>query len=247
MRLDIAQNFDEYARKARLYPAFIAIFPAVFFTIFVLGLKDIVELALIVFSSFGVTLLIANLVRGAGRKIEPELYRRWGGKPTTILLRHAADGKNKTRLRRMHTLLSSFYGEKLPDAIAEKNNPKAADDFYEVATKSLIAVVRSDQRRFARVHEENITYGFRRNMFAIRHLAITVAALTLAVEVFLLIFGNISQYKLLTGAGVSLIAVATWLLAIRETWVKDAAFTYAERLFEALEELVHAPLKHNKS
>src|SRR5437763_3040398 len=82
--MDFTNLFDRYARKARLYPALLTLFP-VFATILILfpmvyesiG-SAIVSLAI----GCGVLMFLASNVRYLGRKKEQQLYKLWGGKPT---------------------------------------------------------------------------------------------------------------------------------------------------------------------
>src|SRR6266496_2103257 len=106
--IDFSNLFDRYARNARLYPALLTLFP-VFVTILVLFpmvyesvWSAIVSLAI----GCGVLMFLASNVRYLGRKKQQLLYELWGGKPTTVWLRHSDRNLDALTKQRYHAFLS---------------------------------------------------------------------------------------------------------------------------------------------
>jgi len=86
------QLFDAYSLRARLFPALMA------------SASLIAALGLLVpwhrlsifhgIASLAVPVILfamADIARRIGKKREPELYRSWGGMPTTRMMRHVDD------------------------------------------------------------------------------------------------------------------------------------------------------------
>src|ERR1700728_226876 len=102
---------DTYARRARLQPALLTALP-IALAVFAWFPPDLLKWATL--SSFltyaGGTALLAQVARDQGKRKQPELYRRWGGKPTTRGLRHR-ETVNHFLLARRHSQLQKL----LPD------------------------------------------------------------------------------------------------------------------------------------
>jgi hypothetical protein len=170
----IANITDPYQRKARMYPALLALFPAIatvilFFSPSASSLANVISVA----ASCGGLYLVSNLSRTLGKRLEPRLYASWGGTPTTQLLRHAdATIEAPTKLR-YHSFLSKKIGAPLPARDQEKENPVAADEIYRSAVRWLLNHTRDE--KFALLLKENIAYGFFRNAFGLKPVGIVVS------------------------------------------------------------------------
>jgi len=124
--------FDSYTYKARFQPALLATLP--------LGLATLswfpnststlgMFWGLVVWS--GGAALLAQIGRDFGKMKEPNLFEKWGGKPTTWLLRHR-NAPNRVLLTVRHSKLQAlFQNVKIPDASAEEKDPSKADEVYE--------------------------------------------------------------------------------------------------------------------
>jgi hypothetical protein len=176
-----------------------------------------------------------GLVRDAGRKLQPELWRSWGGSPSVRRLRWSENDVG--RLQRLHERLSGLVGWTLPSREDELADANAADERYEEA----LGVVRSrtrDQSRFRLLFAENVDYGFRRNMLGVRTTAliIAVAALVTGVIAALLTDGA-GWTRWAIAAGVSFGCGLYWWHVVTPDWVRRTAESYADRLLEAVDEL----------
>ena len=84
----LAGFLSAYPLRARLQPALLAMLPLL--TLLVLApdswtpLKTVFVIAVIA----GVTLLLTQIARDAGRRIEQDLFHQWGGLPSVAMLRH---------------------------------------------------------------------------------------------------------------------------------------------------------------
>jgi hypothetical protein len=235
-------GLDEYTRNARLKPAFLVVLP-IALTIAVLGFKQSATEGTLLglLSSLGFTFLLSQIVRDIGSAKQPWLFQEWGGKPTTIMLRHGDKRLNPLTRARYHQKLNALIPEmQLPSAAQEKESPEHSDAKYESCVDLLLSRTR-DKERFQLLFQENINYGFRRNLWAMRPTGIIICIFTLAALAVL------TRTELKTGAvpwptnlmAISIIAVLLtwWVIRITPQWVRLAADSYATRLLSTIDEL----------
>lgn len=224
---------DAYSRRARLAPAALAAGPPI-----VLAGSSVLALervgGVVGFLLAALLVFLCGLVRGRGRSIEPSLWARWGGPPTTVMLRWSGAVSEHTQ-RRRHGLLESILGEALPTRPAEEADPEGADRRYETAVAALRDLTRS-HTDFLLVAEENAEYGFRRNALGLKPVALAVAAATSIAAVALAVL-EAAPSHFLPAAAIAAGAIVGWTVVVRPTWVQSAAERYAERLLETCESL----------
>lgn len=233
-------GFDEYNRNARLKPAFISTIPVILVGM-ALGLQ-VSALAAGIFTplaSLGLTVLIAQLARDVGKKKEPKLFEAWGGKPTTALLRHSEKTLNPLTRDRYHRRLQQLLGQKFPSAREEAWDPQRADLLYDSAGDFLRERTR-DTKKFQLLFQELINYGFRRNLWALKPIAICVSGIctvaTTALALASVALGP-PDFRSWFTAGLNLLLFVCWLFLITPAWVHVAANEYAKRLLAATDEL----------
>lgn len=187
-----------------------------------------------------------------GNKLQEKLYKTWGGAPTTIVLRHADDtveGPTKMRyMKRLAVLVRDFV---IITAEQERADPKAADDMYRSATAFLREQTR-DTKKYAMIFNENVDYGFARNLTACKPfgIALTLVCLTLCLIGLYhtldmplkdLSLAALAQHPLLLAAtGVELIILVCWIVLVNHEWVRVRGIAYAKRLFASCEEINQA-------
>lgn len=230
---------DAYTIRARLQPGLLAAVPlAVGVTAFFPEGPSWWTWLWAVLVASGGTFLLGELARQVGKAKEAGLFSSWGGKPTTVLLRHRS-APNPVKLTRYHARLRELRPDlELPTAESEQAQPAAADHVYEAATDYLKERARGD----ALVFQANCEYGFRRNALGVRPYGIATSLIGFLANVGALVahlrFGvDASVAMQVVAASVNGILLAVWLLAIKPVWVKTTAFGYAERLLATLETL----------
>jgi hypothetical protein len=235
--VSIANLFDPYVRKARLYPAMLALFP-VFVAILVLfpALYKSIEGALVSLAiGCGVLMFLASNVRYLGLKKEQQLYKLWGGKPTTVWLRHRDRNLDILTKQRYHAFLEKHIPElKMPTPNEETASTISADDFYESAVKWLLEYTR-DKKKYPLVFEENINYGFHRNILALKPIAIAINLLCVGG----ILLNNYLQHHSLTftdmkdvaALSIPLAMLLFWIFLVSPDWVKSIAYAYTRALF----------------
>jgi hypothetical protein len=254
MTLDgiVAKVTDPYDRQARLYPALLCLLPlfaliAVLYAPNVSALTQVVTLAV----SCGGLFLITNICREMGKRLEGQLFREWGGKPTTQLLRHSDGLIDSVTKRRYHAFLSAKINTAFPDAEQEKKDPGKADEAYQSGALWLLDHTRPDVgNQFDLLFRDNITYGFRRNALGVRPLAIVVAIgclfWTLAKEhVVPGAEGKVFDWSALAhlspaaiiSLAVSSLMLLVWVFFFTKTSLRASAFTFAQTLLRTCDVL----------
>ena len=239
MALDSFLKVDTYSWRARIAPVLVALLP-VPLAVFVCfpGSSVVARIVAILGAPALLLWLLSEIGRDLGKRKEPKLWKSWGGAPTTQRLRFATPDTNVALVERYHRLLSELDPTlDLPTAAGEASEPRAADQAYEVATKWLIDKTR-DTDKFKLLFKENVSYGFRRNLWGLKPLALPFAIVGAA----LCVAGGwppVGGVELdwAVACAVSIGLVVFWVGWVRPSWVRIPAEAYADRLFEACERL----------
>ena len=181
--------------------------------------------------------LCGHLGRIRGKAGEEILFARWGGTPTTKLLRHGESPFAAQKLALLHTKLAELTGIEAPSPREERKRPDEADKIYEGYVSHLRNATRR-REEFPLVREELINYGFARNVWGLRPFGIGSSVLGLGAALarlgWLWQSGAASGYEAaLVIAGFNLLLLGFWLFWAREAWVKQVAEVYAQRLLDA--------------
>lgn len=255
---------DRYTREARLAPAFLSVFPI--FLLLLLsfkGLQSVVPALLTLLCVFGVMRWISHIARRVGDAKEIRLFRKWGGKPTTTMLRYAT---RRTRAKdsndhvqhllgeapRAHDISTPIANGGGPDLPAEHLDREAAkiidpnqradklDSLYE----PVVAWMRENSRQNALVFEEEISYGFQRNFFALKWFAVICNLVALAAQGAVILpavmhkgwkeawpYTTSTSALILTANVVYLLCVVCF---VTKNSVKIQGFIYARQLLDSL-------------
>lgn len=228
---------DPYTLRARVYPGLLVLAPLLVTgaALFGEGLTRVSAILSLLVST-GTLYLLSHLVREAGKSKERMLWRRWGGKPTTVKLRwRTAEPAGPRDLIRSR--LSRLVPDvRLPTPEEESANPADADLRYDAAVSALREATR-DKDRFPIVFAENVSYGFRRNTWAVRPLGVLTASTALvagghylASQAPTILTVSPMLWAALT---VDALIIVFWMFVVSEAWVRRAAEAYVEALFSA--------------
>lgn len=236
---------DSYDREARLYPALLTLLPVVLLLVCVFGPHQPILVAVLsALLVCGGPLFIARIARDRGKALEDRLIVKWGGKPTTIVLRHqdgTIDGLTK---KKYHEVLGKALSVTPPTPESETKDLAAADTFYRAATAWLISQTQ-DAKKHALVFRENKNYGFQRNLCGMKSAGIVMSVIALigatahsffslnitsAVELAKLKDLNIVDA---ISTGFSFLMVLCWCFLVTEDSVKRAGYAYADRLLRS--------------
>lgn len=235
---------DRYDRKARLQPALISALP-----MFVSLLLLVPEFGVLwgavsgAMLFCGATTLLTHLTRYRGKSLESKLFEEWDGKPSVAMLRHRDMRLSSSVKRRYRAFLESRVPMlKLASKKAEQRFPGQADDGYQSANTWLLTQTR-DRNRFYLLFVENISYGFHRNLLALKSMALLLdlAAIIVAVVSVFKLFPEVTG-ALPTGAAIMCAVVAighalVFVTLVRSDWVFRSAEAYARQLLAACDHL----------
>lgn len=234
-------KFDTYSLKARVYPCSIVLLPCLLLAIFYVTNIEAYYHYLTSFIGVGVfSFVLAQVGRDRGKKKEKGLFEYWGGKPTSLILRHSNDHLDVHTKKRFHSRLEQVIPDiRIPTIEEEQKDLYAADCIYDSCSKYLISKTR-DVNKYPLLFRENINYGFRRNLWGMKTLALIIVAGCLIIHALIATekfttfqILNITDWLLVAAFGVISIF---WLFMVNKEWIKIPAFAYAERLHETLHE-----------
>jgi hypothetical protein len=236
---------DHYSLRARLQPALLVLLPVALTVIAWVPTSQVLFGGIwSLLGLTGFTFLLAQIARDRGKWSESDLWASWGGKPTTQLLRHSSSS-NKVSLARVHARLSAIVGKPFPSEKEELNSPDAAEDIYDDA----VAVLRNktrDAKAFPLIYKENVSYGFRRNLHAMRAAGTFIALLATIAAGLAAVMRVASNGDALIAwicTSINAMLLSLWILRFNSKWVRLPAFAYAERILEASESIDGAKAK----
>ena len=241
--MDITKSFDRYVIQARIVPALIVCFPLASLVVVWMPEEEFGKRLLSGMASLVLLSLVAQLGRDAGKQREPQLFEKWNGKPSVRKLRHRDTDVQWITLERLRSQLATNVGIPCPTKAEEESDAAAADEVYAAYVDHLREATRGDKILLA----ENISYGFRRNLWGMRSAGLSVAIVgTIGA-------GIAAEWHWMTDAmavpAIAMILNATltsiWLLRVTEPWVKVTADAYADRLVRAF--LVNTEVKSDKA
>lgn len=179
--------------------------------------------------------LLSQIGRDLGKAKQEKLFEKWGGVPTTRLLSHRSSSLNPKTLRRYHDALRQLRPDlRIPRSKEEElADVQAADSTYASCVDTLREVSR-DKAKHPLVFEENVNFGFRRNLWAMKPSGILIAigsaaACFIRVWIYLILQQTIEPLPAISGV-VCVAFIVIWWIRITPTWIRSAGFSYAERL-----------------
>jgi hypothetical protein len=234
---------DAYNFRARLVPMLVVVLPAALAAVSWFPPEAKWQAAIAgIGGTLALGVLFAEMGRDLGKRKESHLYKLWGGKPSTQLLSYRASSLNPLTLNRYHQLLQRVRPDlRLPSSKeAELTDSPAADTVYESCGDFLRRETR-DKTKFPLIFEANASYGFRRNLWAMKPAAIGIGILSAAACV-LRVYMDAGRTGTITAVPtVALLLIVLllvwWTARISPSWVKPIAFAYGEQLLEACQDL----------
>ena len=155
------------------------------------------------------------------------------------LLRHADATIDPETKARYHACLRAS-GRHVPTKAEEKRNPAVADRHYLGSVTWLLEATR-DVKRFRLLAEENLDYGFRRNLRALKPIAIVILLASLAVDAWLGVLhrhGTSAEvWKAVALGGCLVFDLALWTRAVTIAFVSDASLSFGTRLLASCDTL----------
>jgi hypothetical protein len=231
-------SMDPYGFRARTLPMFIVLVPVA--TVIAAWTPGVLSIATGLGGAVvlgGASYFLGQIARNVGKRRERSLWRSWGGSPAVQLLRHRDGGLHHRRKQKCHDVLRGL-GESVPTAKQEESDPREADGRYEACVKALIGRT-GDRTRFTLLFEENVNYGFWRNLWALKLLGVICALIAMVLCVVRAWPWGATPYEeaALVGGAIDIALLLVWWSAVSPDAVRIPAKAYAERLLEACEQL----------
>ena len=228
---------DTYNLKARIFPAFLLCLPVALAVTAWAPEAKLPAIALFgITGNVAISFFVAERVRDQGKSKEPGLWNFWGGAPTTQLLRHRNQDVNPQLRKGWRQALEELTGTSLPTAASETKAPDKADQAYEAALFQLREATR-EVDKYPLVFKENVSYGFRRNLWALKPTGICLAGASTLASAVRIVMANFAEWTIESHAVIAFVSCVVllvwWLMAITKDWVRTPAFEYAKRLLGA--------------
>lgn len=247
--MNLSDYFNQYSLSARVRPALFIVLPIIL-TAYILfePLRTLLGSLLGILLTCGVVNFFANQMSSQGNLLQDKLFKKWGGAPTTLILRHSDNELDKyTKQRYREKLVSLVSNFKNVSERAERANPTDADQYYISAINYLKEKTR-DSTKYPLILEENMNYGFSRNLLAFKSTAIIIILISLAISLLIIFFTFKDKYVDINSLSLlspqyyvlvilHIIFLLFWCLMINETWVKVRAYAYAKRLLSSCEDI----------
>lgn len=233
-------GLDRYDINARLKPALLTLLPC----FIVVGYwfpaaRTLSGVIISLVTTCGVTYLMAQTARRRGRAVERKLDDRAGRRHSARLLTHADHTFAADTKKRYHDFLrAKELAISTPEE--EKDDPARAFDRTRSAVDWLLEHTKPSAKS-SLLFDENIAYGFHRNLLGLKPLALCIALIALVGHIAFLALHAMTETELWSGAlvGVFLVAlVGLWTVLVSKAAVTDASLAYAQRLFSQCERTV---------
>jgi len=230
---------DDYERHARLTPGLLALAP-IALVLLGLGLRNAPVVASIasILTVVGGPILIAQIVRERGRRVQADIYRGPTENPTTALLRLQGSAPSDAVRQRRRRNVERVIGESLPSLKDEQSDPDHAASEYASVVAELRERTR-DHERFPLVYAENRGFGFERNLLGMRPIGIVVAivaAVLLALAGLAHLAGYAASIRAFDVVAVEIVTMgfaSFWKFYPSQARVLTAGVIYAEKLLDA--------------
>jgi hypothetical protein len=223
---------DAYRIRARASPSLLLASPAMSLLV-VVGLSSVTLGALSCGATAVIAVVFSEQVADMGRELEKALFRSWGGRPTSSLLR-LADTTDLAATNARRAAVETAIGAPLPTSANEESNLEEAMGGYDRAVDQVRAWLREDDANKI-LRDVTASYGFRRNCLAVRSYGRATAVIG-AVAAMLLWTASIGQSPdgFLAAALVDAVLCTFWWAMVTEEWVRRDAVRYANQLFQTL-------------
>ena len=245
--MELKSLFDQYTLNARVKPVFVLFFPLlVSIMVWFPETRDSYKTIISLLATFGILTFFSNIFASIGRKKEPSVFKKIGGNPAALLLRHSNTTIDSITKKRYHTFLEKKMSVSFPSSLEESNDINLADSVYDSGIRYLRNYSR-DTKKYPLVFKENMNYGFARNLYCSKLIGILICVLSLLLSVLMFYLkyianNNFPKYTESISKLDSLISIISsfsmiliWVFLVNFNWVKERAFAYGRALLEVCE------------
>jgi len=232
----MTKYLDPYSVRARFFPALLAVIPALSALAMLISWGDLGLTGVLVTAAIPVLVYAAaDVARRLGKRIENKIYAEIGGKPSVAVLRHRDSTLDANSKEKYLNFLSKRVGQRAPSSQDEATDPAAADNYYEQCGIWLRENTRNT-KKFPVLFMENVTYGFRRNLYGLKWPALALNAVIAAACLICIIFRSEMQIdakflaKIIAVFAFSMLHAAYMLWGVTKASLIEASRTYGRQL-----------------
>jgi hypothetical protein len=235
---------DAYSLRARLFPAILGAAPALAALALLISWRQLhLSNIIATITLFVLLFALADFARKLGVHIEPKIYGEMGGKPSVTMFRRSDHTIEEATKERYRNFIAGKINQPVPSSRQESANQAIADAFYEACGTWLRTRTR-DAKKFPLVFGENVGYGFRRNQFGLKWVALGLNMIVV------MICAGLLWYRVSLDMGADLatrttlvfviaaIHAAYFAFAVTKNSVKTAARKYGRELILTTEALM---------
>jgi len=168
---------DSYDIKARYAPALLLSLPIIitFWTCFP---KEVEAISKLLSGILSGTILYALsvVIRALGLKVEPELWKSWGGAPSTIIVSWSDSRLGNDLKAKIHQIVHSHLGLPMPSKEEEAADSSKAHDLIGQAFSRVKGLIRKKDKA-GLWSVANAEYGFARNLYGSRGLWLIISCI----------------------------------------------------------------------
>lgn len=233
---------DTYSIKARLFPALVAMAPALSLLLMAGSWTDPGFPEAITAMTIGVLFFAAaELARRAGKHVEARMLKATGGRHENRELTFEDTTIEEATKARYREFLAAQVGIPAPTRECEAKDPATAQSFY-TACYDHLRLNTYDTEKFRILFNENVAYGYLRNLLGLKPyaIAINIAGAFAAWALYNRppAFASMTDGKLLIQVGLAIWHILYLSLAITERSVMVASKRYARQLTLSCETLM---------
>ncbi|TWA33341.1 hypothetical protein FB009_12042 [Sinorhizobium medicae] len=231
-----------YAVKARLFPAILAVAPALILCLLCASWVDPGLPEALATVAVGVLFFAgANLARRFGIAKEREIFASTGGRPRNTELTHSDSTLPASQRDRYRTYVAGQLGLPAPTKEGEEKDPIASQAFYDQAYTWLRESTR-DTQTFNLLFNELISYGYYRNLLGLKPVGIALNLLSFGAAAAIVwyqpTFASLSTGKLVFLCALSAVHLLYFLFGVTRKAMLDASAIYARQLVLSTELLI---------
>lgn len=230
---------DRYDWTARVAPGLLTLLPAlVLAAIWLPNVWTALGALSGLVATCGATYLMAQVARHRGRRLEKR-FAEDGPDLTVALMRHGDPRIDVLTKARYHQTLAR-HGLDLPTLTHEQADSSQADLRYRACATWLREATR-DQKKFPLLLSENIAYGFRRNLLAMKPVALTILVAALGLNLWALRRAwsgwDETAWKGMIVEAFLIGGTTIWVAVINRDFLREASLSYGLRLLACCDSL----------
>src|SRR5690554_1156424 len=239
MLKELSKYFEHYAIHARFMPVFVILFPLVLTVLaWYPQAKTILGGAMTLLISFGVMSFLSIYISNLGNDLQDRYFKSWGGAPSTLLLLPSNKELDRyTKQRYFIWLNRKCGGLDFPETLDAQVE---SEELYEKirSAGNYMREYTRDRKVYSQVYNDNVAYGFARNIVAIKKMGLVLSSISLVSSgLFLYFFTKIDLHYTINYMGVialfsSAICLLILAVVLNEKFLKRRGYRYARTLFE---------------